>query len=231
MKNMSRIFLFSALMLMLLTACAPEEGTPTVVGTLPGDLTASPPALETETPGTAETETTLTAETAEATATVDLTGTVPATDTTQTAGTATTETLGTPVTGADVILLECQFCLEGMGNAVLVIPEAATFEMVTSTASLSTPGPDTGCTTVDTFGGRQVLLCRGEENTSITLDICVDGNCTQLEVELQSCPDTVPGVTDTPGFGPGTPGPTITITPTPGGVTDTPAGPTSTPTP
>src|SRR5688500_8198602 len=113
MKNMSRLFLFSALTLMLLlSACAPEEGTPTVVGTLPGDLTASPPALETETPGTAETETTLTAETAEATATVDLTGTVPATDTTQTAGTATTETPGTPVTGADVILLECQFCLE-----------------------------------------------------------------------------------------------------------------------
>lgn len=230
MKKMSRIFLCSALtFILLLAACAPEEGTPTAGGTVfpsdtvAPDTTGSPAA--TEGTLTAETETTGTADT---TATVDLTGTAPATDTTQVAGTgtATTDTPGIPVTGADVILLECQFCVEGIGNALLVMSDAATFEMVTDTASLSTPGPDTGCTTVDTFGGRQVVLCRGEENTTLTLDICMDGtNCTQLEVELQSCPDTVPGVTDTPGAG------APTATQTAGGLTDTPAGPTSTPTP
>ena len=114
-----------------------------------------------------------------------------------------------------------------MGNAVLVIPEAATFELVTTAA----PGPDTGCTSVDAFGGRQVVLCRGEENTTLTLDICTDTtNCTQLEIELQPCLETgtpAPGATDTPGAGV----PTDTTTPTPGGPTDTPGGPTSTPTP
>lgn len=196
------------------------------LGTLPGvDLTASPPVFdETETPGAVETEiTTTTAETPETTATADLTGTAPATDTTATAetGTAITGTPGIPVTG-DVIVLECQFCIEGMGHTLLVFPETSTFEMVGSDAALSTPGPDTGCTMVDSFGGRQVVLCRGEENTSLALDICANGtDCTQVVVELQSCPDIL------------TPGPGVTDTPTPAaGATDTPtSAATATPTP
>ena len=218
MKKISRLFLFSALAIILLTAaCAPEEEeTPTGVATLPPvDLTPSP--LATDGTGTAGTETT---------ATPDLTGTAPAaTDTTQTVATDTTQTSSIPVTGDEVILLECQFCVESMAHAVLVLSDVATFELVTSASTLSTPGPDTGCETVQTFGGRQVVLCRAEENTSISLNICRDGNCTELEVDLQSCPDS-----NTPGA--------ATNTPAPGGVTDTPqASPTtggtatSTPTP
>ena len=148
---------------------------------------------------------------------------------TVTAATDTTQTPVVPVTGADVILLECQFCIEGMAQAMLVLPDTATFETVADTASLSTPGPDTGCNTVDTFNGRQIVICRAEENTSLNLNICTDGNnCTQLLVELQDCQDQ-PAATDTPGFGPGTPGPTITVTPG-AGATDTPGvGATDTP--
>ena len=230
MKRIFHLFLYGALAIILLTAaCAPEEGTSTVVGTLPSDdLTPSPFVTDGTTTGTAETETPSTAATLETTtSTADLTGTAPAaTDTTQTAVTSTTQTASIPVTG-DLILVECQFCVNNMAHALLVLSDVATFEMVTPATSLSTPGPDTGCNTVDTFSGRQVVLCRAEENTSITLNICTDGNCTELAVDLQSCPDSA-----------GTPQPGVTATETPGAaVTDTPlaspttGGATSTPTP
>jgi hypothetical protein len=226
MKKISRVFLFSALTLMLLlSACAADEGTPTAGGTVfPNETATEAPATE----APAATDSTLTAGT-ETTSTATITETAETTPTTD-----TTLTPSTPVTGADVILLECQFCIEGMGNALLVFPDTATFEVVNDSASLSTPGPDTGCNMVDTFGGRQVVLCRGEENTTLTLNICTDGtNCTQLEVELQSCPDTgtaQPGPTDTPGAGV----PTNTPTPAAGATaTDTPGAgvATATPTP
>jgi hypothetical protein len=110
-----------------------------------------------------------------------------------------------------------------MAHALLVIPEVATFELATTVA-----GANTGCNTVDTFNGRQVVLCRAEENTSITVNICIDGNnCTELLVDLQACP--VSASTSEPGA--------PTNTPEPGGATDTPepspttGGATSTPTP
>jgi hypothetical protein len=223
MKAISRICLFGALTLMLLTAaCAGQEGTPTTVGTVPNNETSYPPPGETEVTETAA---------ASPEATLEMTETPAATET---AATDTTQTPSVPVTGADVILLECQFCIDGTAQTLLVLPDTATFETVADTASVSTPEPDMGCNTVDTFNGRQIVICRGEENTSLNLNICTDGNnCTQLLVELQSCPDAnLPGVTDTPGPGVPTSTPGIGIpTATPGDVaTDTPrAIPTDTP--
>jgi hypothetical protein len=245
MKTISRICLFGALTLVLLTAaCAGQEGSPTAVGTIPGnEFTETPPVAETETTETAETGTASPEATLDMTATLDLSATIPAgTDTTQTAAADTSQTPGVPVTGVDLILLECQFCIEGMAHALLVLPDTATFETVADTASLSTPGPDMGCNTVDTFNGKQVVICRSEENTSLNLNICTDGNnCTQLLVELQDCPDQ-PGTTNTPeaGLPSNTPGsggatntPGVGATNTPAvGATDTPAvngSPTSTP--
>ena len=219
MKKFSRLFLLGALAIILLTAaCASEEGTPTVVGTLPPvDMTPSP--LATDGTVTAETETTSTTPTLAATLETE----TPTADTSQITPTDTI-----PVTG-DVILLECQFCVNNMAHAVLVLSDVATFEFVTPATSLSTPGPDTGCNTVDTFSGRQVVLCRAEENTTITLNVCTDGNCTELGVDLQSCPDIAgtpqPGVTATE-----TPGAAVTDTPTPL-ASPTTGGATSTPTP
>jgi hypothetical protein len=221
MNRISRIFLFGALAIILLAAaCAPQEGTPTTVGTLaPGDLTGSPVATDetvTAETVTAETETTATGATPETTETV-----TPTADTAQLTPTDTTQTPSIPVTG-DVILLECQFCINSMAHALLVIPETTTFELTTTAT-----GTETGCNTVDTFDGKQVVLCRAEENTSLILNICgTDGNCTELAVDLEACP-----VSNTPEPG------AATETPTPGGVTDTPqaspttGGPTSTPTP
>jgi len=199
MKKISRIFLFGALTLVLLSAaCA--EATPTTIATSgPIGRLASPTA-----------------------------------DITVTAGTATTETIATenpnatgtpvvPVTGGDLILLACQYCIEGMAHALLILPDTVTFGAVADTASRSTVGRDTGCSTVDRFKGRQVVICRGQENTSMSLNICTDsGNCTQLLVELQACPvNNASGATNTPEASAPT-GTAVDITDTPGAAPTTP---------
>jgi hypothetical protein len=218
MNKFSRMFLFCALALVLLTAaCASEEGTPTAAETLlPVDLTPSPAVTDDGTL-TAETETPSTTETLEVTETT----TPEAAQLTPTADGSQTPSI--PVTGDEVILLECQFCVDNMAHALLVISEAATFELVTTAA-----GADTGCNTVDTFNGKQVVLCRAEENTSITVNICTDGtNCTELLVDLQACPVSANtpepgGVTNTPEPGAATATDTPEPSPTTGGVTSTP---------
>ena len=232
MKKTLRLVLLGTLTLILLVACTGQEGSPTAAGTtVPGDETASPPPIGTDTTATAATDP---AGPVDTTATID-TATIPA-DSTPTTGTDVTQTPGVPVTGADLVLLEGQFCIEDMAHALLVLPDTATFETVTDTASLSTPGPDTGCHVVDLYNGRQIVLCRSAENTSLNLNICTDGNnCTQLLVEPQDCPAVVQlGVTDTPGAGLPTNTPEAGFaTATAGvGVTDTPAvggSPTATP--
>lgn len=228
MKNISRLFLSGALTLILLTtACAGQEGSPTAAGTTaPGDQTASPAAGATQVTGTAETATTSPDGTPDTTPTATPTASV-ATDTPQSDATQT------PAAPEEVLLLDCQYCIAGMAHALLVLPENATFQTVSDT----TLGPDMGCNIVDTYNGRQTAICRAEENTSLNLNICTNGaNCTPLLLELQPCPTTgtpEQGATNTPEAGvptntavgtTGTPG-------TPTVVTETPAvgSPTATP--
>ena len=223
MKKISRLLYLGTLTLVLFTAaCSGQGGTATPAGTVvPDGQTSYPPPGATDATFTAETATAFpdVTETSEETSTAT-------TDMTATATTDTTLTPGVPVTGADVILLECQYCIEKVAHALLVLPDTATYEVVADTTSLPTPGPDMGCQTVDTFNGRQTVLCRGEENTSLNLNICTDrNNCTQLLVELHSCPVTNPPVaTNTPGNGLPTNTPGVGIpTDTPGAIaTDTP---------
>ena len=227
MNKFSHIFLFGALALVMLTAaCASEEGTPTAVETLlPVDLTSSPAVTDDETL-TAETETPSMTETLEVTetATPDAAQLTPTADGSQTPS--------TPVTGDDVILLECQFCVDSKAHTLLVLSEDATFEIVAPAASVATPGPDDGCNTVDTFNDKQLVLCRAEENTSITLNICTDANnCTELAVDLQACPVSAntpepSSLTSTPEPGIATPTATVEA-----GESPTTGAPTSTPTP
>ena len=223
MKRISRIFLFSALALVLLMAgCGGEEGTSTPVGTLePGDNpTSYPPPLETETLPTAVTEATSTTTATEA-----------ATSTSASTATAdTTQTPGIPVTGDEIKIVDCQFCIDTMAYALLDMPETGTFEIVEP----ASPDPDTVCNTVDTFQNRQIVLCRAPEETSLTLNVCTDANtCSQVTVDLQTCPDTT--ATPQPGSSTNTPTPgagTSTATPEASPTATADAGlPTSTPTP
>ena len=191
--NVSRFLVFTSLILVLLTAaCAAEEGaTPTLVGTiLPGEggLTGTP--FETE---TASGDGTLVAD---GTATVEDSPTAAATDADVTAtgspAAGTTQTPGIPVTGPDIVLVECQFCVDTWAHALLVLPDTATFEIVSpapSTTTSTTADTTPNCSTVEVNSGRQIVLCSGPETTPLTLNICTDVNtCTDLPINLMACP-------------------------------------------
>src|SRR5215204_4343868 len=137
MKHVSKLFLFIALIIVLLTAaCGADEGTtPTTVGTnFPDDNLTDTPGLDTtgtmETTGTAETATPEQAETPTSMTTavatkVTSSGTVG----------AGSQTPGIPVTGVDIVLIECQFCVDTMAHALLVLPDTATFKVISLTTT------------------------------------------------------------------------------------------------
>lgn len=99
-----------------------------------------------------------------------------------------------PITGKNVVSLQCQFCVDGETHAVLVFPDIAYFDVVAFT-------PVT-CFTADVVNGSRILVCRGAQQTSFNLNICSDStNCLQFPVALQECPLVQPGtplVTSTP---------------------------------
>jgi hypothetical protein len=136
-----------------------------------------------------------------------------------TTATGITRTPGIPVTGLDIELVECQFCVDTLAHALLVLPDTATFDVTTPAASTttSTDALNTNCSTIEVISGKQVVLCSGPEKTSITLNICTNANtCTDFPVDLQACPLTKSGTglptktQEAPGVG------TASATPTPG---------------
>ncbi len=201
---MRKLFFFSAFILVLLTAaCAGQQGTtPTLAGTtLPGVEETSTPFGELTTTTTAETITSSTAETA---TTGSETPLVSSTESVSTLATSITgspvagtgQTPGIPVTGLDITLVDCQFCIDTLAHAWLVLPDTATFEVLTPTTSTSTTTNtvNTNCSTIEVNNGKQVVLCSGPENTPITLNICTNANtCTNFPVDLLACPLTQAG--------------------------------------
>jgi hypothetical protein len=102
-----------------------------------------------------------------------------------------TQTPGIPVTGVDIVLVECQFCIDGLANALLVLPDTATFAITTPTTTTSTTAEtiNTNCSTIEVNNGKQVVLCSGAEMTPIMLNICTDANtCTDFPIDLLPCP-------------------------------------------
>ncbi len=195
MKSTSRLFLLGALTLVLLTAACAGQQVS------PTSTAQATSTAATETP----------------------TATVSPTDTT-TATRNTTLTPGIPITGLTVSLV-CQFCIDGASHALVAMPAAATFTLLTPTATVSTTNVATSCNTVEKLNDKQVVLCLGPSNTLITLNVCA-GNCQQFTVRLQTCPPVpVATFTRTP-----TSTPTASVTPTLTPVVSSPtsASPTST---
>jgi hypothetical protein len=159
-------------------------------------------SLETATPETATTETagttisTIGTSTGLETATLSLTQSV-STQSTSVVGSpaaGTGQTPSIPVTGLDVNLVQCQFCVDNMAQALLVLPDTATFEVVASASTTTnTTGATvkTNCSTIEVNNGKQVVLCSGLENTPFTLNICTNAaTCANFPVQLQACPVT-----------------------------------------
>jgi hypothetical protein len=235
MKKFSRYSLFLALFLVLLTtACGAEQGaSPTPIGTLlptNSELTNTPYG-PTVTIGTTPTATGSGLSLPDDTSTPGLeTATVSAggvagtqTAATQAPALGSTRRPSIPVTGQDIILVECQFCVDTRAHALLVLPDTATFQ-ITSPAPTSTTTTDMQptCTTVEVDNGRQVVLCSGPEMTPLVVNICTDAShCTDFPVDLLACPLTPggsvgPAATQTPGTA-GTGGAATTSTTSPGG--------------
>jgi hypothetical protein len=100
-----------------------------------------------------------------------------------------------PITGENVVSLQCEFCVEAESHAVLIFPESAYFDV-----SSDTP---VSCLTADVTGGERILICHGTQATTFSLNVCSDSaNCLEFPVALQPCPvsptDVTPIASNTP---------------------------------
>lgn len=115
MKRISLIFLSGVLPVILLAAACAPVGEETPVVPAQDDLTGSPTTFATDTTAT--------------------------TDPSQATATNTTLTPSIPVTGLELIRLDCQYCVDNIAHAQLVIPREATFR-VTSPPELASGNDD-----------------------------------------------------------------------------------------
>jgi hypothetical protein len=87
-----------------------------------------------------------------------------------------------PITGMDVVSLQCQFCVKDQPHAVLIMSNQASF-------SVADPANGITCASAQEVNGQRILLCRGTQQSTFTLNVCVDANnCLQFPVTLQPCP-------------------------------------------
>jgi hypothetical protein len=93
-----------------------------------------------------------------------------------------TSTAFIPVTGVDVVSLQCQFCVNDETHAVLIISKLTSF-------NVSDPVSGVTCLMAKDVGDRRIVLCRGAPQASFNLNVCVDAaNCLQFPITLQTCP-------------------------------------------
>jgi hypothetical protein len=91
-----------------------------------------------------------------------------------------------PVTGAEEVALQCQFCVNDEPHAVLILPESAAF-------LVSEPVIGVNCITAQVVSDKRILFCRGAQQTVFTLNVCFgSGNCLQYPITLATCPLAVP---------------------------------------
>jgi hypothetical protein len=93
-----------------------------------------------------------------------------------------------PITGENVVSVQCQFCVGNESQAILIFPDFAYFDVSTETP--------VSCLTADDTGGKRILICHGPPSTTFNLNICSDPtNCLQFPVALQPCPLLEAGTT------------------------------------
>ena len=98
-------------------------------------------------------------------------------------GVSTTLTPAIPITGENVVQMQCQFCVNDRPHAILIFPDFAIFVVDTTTANPVT------CLTAEVLNGKRVLVCTGTQLTTFNLKICSDqSNCLLYPVALQGCP-------------------------------------------
>jgi hypothetical protein len=87
-----------------------------------------------------------------------------------------------PITDMDVVSLQCQFCVKEEAHAVLLMSSQVFF-------NVSDPNTGVTCLSAQEQNGKRILLCRGAQQTSFDLNVCVaNDNCLQFPITLQACP-------------------------------------------
>lgn len=133
----------------------------------------------------------------------------------------TTPTAFIPITGLDVVSLQCQFCVNDEAHAVLIISKLTSFNVADPVSGVT-------CLMAQDVNDRRIVLCRGPQQASFNLNVCMDpANCLQFPITLQTCalvPATGSGTAPVqPTFAPLTP-----VILTPRNTLVPPAGATST---
>jgi hypothetical protein len=96
----------------------------------------------------------------------------------------------------DVVSLQCQFCVNEEAHAVLIMSNQAFF-------NVADPGSGVTCLSAQEVNGRRILLCRGAQQASFSLNVCVDSaNCLEFPITLQTCPLIGSGTSTTTPFAP-----------------------------
>jgi len=134
--------------------------------------------------------------------------TIQVTDTTLPTGPASSETPTDliPVTGGQEVTLQCQFCVNDEPHAVLLLPASASF-------LVAQPVVGVNCITAQVVNEERILFCRGEQQTTFTLNVCFEGsNCLQYPITLETCPLGAVAQSPTP----------VVLTPANTGITPTP---------
>lgn len=106
-------------------------------------------------------------------------------------------TQGTQI--ASLVELWDQFCIRKIPYTLLALPENATFELIQPESPLPTPNPvfsansnEISCTNVGIFRGQQVVVCRGPNNYSFSLQVSDGGAAEEFVVPLKACFDLNP---------------------------------------
>lgn len=87
-----------------------------------------------------------------------------------------------PVSGMDIVSLQCQFCVNGEAHAVLIMSNQAFFDV-------ADPNTAVTCVSAQEVNEHRILLCRGAQQASFTLNVCMnDSDCLQFPILLQTCP-------------------------------------------
>jgi hypothetical protein len=110
-----------------------------------------------------------------------------------------------PVTGAQEVSLQCQFCVNDEPHAVLILPQTASF-------LVSEPIIGVNCITAQVVNDKRILFCRGAQHMLFTLNVCFDDvSCLQYPITLVTCPMGQQPVNPTP----------VVLTPANQGITPT----------
>jgi cell division septation protein DedD len=96
--------------------------------------------------------------------------------------TVTPGELALPVTGGLAAESMGQFCVDRTAQLVLSVPANASFQVMP--ADPESDASSASCSVIEQINGRQLLLCYGVPGTSFTMDLCVDGACSQVVLPL-----------------------------------------------